>query len=491
MRVLLIDPPYDKLIRMKSEWFPLGLLNIATFLNEQTNIEVRVYNAEHTSKEKSKYLSVTEYSKNIHLYKEACENRQHHIWKEIYEVIENYHPDIVGISVLTPKLTSALRIAEIAKEFSSKIIVVCGNHHATARPNDILSHKCIDFLVRGEGEHTFHELIKALIEGNEAYKDTKGLSYKINGTIINNELRGLIPDLDSLPVPNRRLLMESETYSNEQLSMVMTSRGCPFNCGFCASSTIWRRKVRFRSIEHIYREIRELGEDYGIRNITFMDDSFTVNSRKVVELCNALIADKINITWSCLTRVDIISDSLIALMKKSGCTKIVVGIESGNERILQFINKNTTLNMIRNAVGILRRHNMFWAGFFLFGLPTETEAEILDTLSFMREIRPDWAHVSMFTPYPGTTLYDYCRENKIIGDNVNYDKYTHQCGALDFSGQIPKKRGDELALYLLREFHNYNSSIRSLTKRALSRKYYKKPSLIISDIKKMISWLNA
>ena len=424
MRVLLIDPPYDRLMGMKSEWFPLGLLSIASFLNEKHDIEVKVYNAEHTSEEECKYLSITEYSNNISLYKKICSDKEHYIWKNIYSVIESFCPDIIGISVFTPKLTSAFRVAEIAKEFSPEIIVLCGNHHATSRPNDVLSNKFVDFLVRGEGEQTFYELIQTLIEGQKAYKNIKGLSYKINDEIIHNAPRELLPDLDNLPIPDRSLLLQSETYSNDQLSMVMTSRGCPFNCSFCASSTIWKRKVRFRSTEHVFREIRELKEEYGIKNITFMDDSFTINSKKAVEFCNALINNKLNITWSCLTRVDIISDSLIALMKKAGCTKIVVGIESGNERVLQFINKNITLNMIRNAVAILKKHKMYWAGFFLFGLPTETEAEVLDTLHFMKELRPDWAHISIFTPYPETELYDFCINENIIDGNVDYDIYT-------------------------------------------------------------------
>ena len=489
MKVLLIDPPYDRLMGMKFEWFPLGLLNIASFINQDNNVEVKVYNAEHATEKECKYLSLTEFSNNIHLYKDACNDNEHHVWKEVQKVIEDYSPDVVGISVLTPKLTSAMRIAEITKEVDSKTIVVCGNHQSTSRPNELLTNRFVDFLIRGEGEQTFLELIQTLIAGAKSYEEIEGLSFKKNGDIINNDPRKLLQDLHSLPIPDRSLLWRSDTYSNDQLSMVMTSRGCPFNCGFCASSTIWKRKVRFRNIDHVFREIRELKDKYGIKNITFMDDSFTISSKRVEAFCNALIAERMNITWSCLTRVDIITDSLIELMKKAGCSKVVVGIESGSERMLEFTNKGITLSAIRNAVKILKRHNIFWAGFFLFGLPTETEEEIMETVNFMKELKPDWAHISLFTPYPETALYNYCINEKICDENIDYDMYTHQYAALDFTGEISKERGNVLALHLLKEVHQYNSSLRSLTKRVISRKYHKKPSLIVSDMKKALSWL--
>ena len=271
--------------------------------------------------------------------------------------------------------------------------------------------------------------------------------------------------------------------------MVMTSRGCPYDCGFCASRNMWQRTVRFRSIENVIGEIHELKEKYSVKNVTFMDDSFTLHRNRVRELCLAMIENGMGVTWSCLTRANMISDEMITIMKKAGCVKVDIGIESGNQRVLDLTGKQITLDQVREAVSILRRNKMYWSGFFMFGFPTETKDEVFDTLHFLKELKPDWANMSIFTPYPGTKLYDLAQERGMILEPIDYTIYSHQNPHLRFTDTIPKGQFSLLATSVLKEIHDYNSSYRHLAKRAFTRKYHRNPKLLFHDVKNLVTWL--
>lgn len=252
---------------------------------------------------------------------------------------------------------------------------------------------------------------------------------------------------------------------------------------------MWTRQVRFRSIKNVMQEIKYLKGTHGVTNITFMDDSFTVNKARVKDFCTALLDEHMDITWSCLTRVNVITDDMIRIMKKAGCTKVDIGIESGNQRVLKLIHKDITLDEVRQAVRILRKNNMFWAGFFMFGFPTETEQEMLDTLGFLKELCPDWANISIFTPYPGTPLFDLARQKGMIPERPDYTLYSHQNTEYRSTDTMSQEKFSRLARRMLREAHAYNSSYRKLLKRVLTRGYLKNPKLLLLDTQKVISWL--
>ncbi|MBN1975396.1 MAG: radical SAM protein [Sedimentisphaerales bacterium] len=486
MKILLIDPPYERFIGFKSEWFPMGISYIASYLAVRGH-DVAIYHAEHGSD--TEYKSVVKYSENFNKYKSAIGSDDHPVWAEVKREISSFCPEVVGISVLTPKVPSAFKIAEICKSINPKMVVVFGNHHPTIKPDEILSSENVDFVIRGEGEETFSSLINNLDSPSPDYHNVAGLSFIDNGKCVSNNDRACIDNLDSLPFPARDRLLNLQTYTPVQLSMVMTSRGCPYNCSFCASHNMWGKKVRFRSVENIINEINELKDSYSVKNITFMDDSFTINRKRVKDLCLAMIETNVNITWSCLTRVNVISDEIIDLMKKAGCTKVDVGIESGTQRILDLIKKDITLEQVRKAAEILRRNKMFWSGFFMFGFPTETENEIFDTINFLKELNPNWANISIFTPYPGTDLYELSLEKGLTNELPDYTLYSHQNSNLRFTDTIPIERFHLLAHHVLSEVHKYNSSYTSLVKRALTRKYHKNPNLLLQDARKVFTWL--
>jgi radical SAM superfamily enzyme YgiQ (UPF0313 family) len=180
---------------------------------------------------------------------------------------------------------------------------------------------------------------------------------------------------------------------------------------------------------------------------------------------------------------------MITMMRKAGCTKVDIGIESGNQRVLDLIKKDITLEQVRMAVRTLKRCGMFWSGFFMFGFPTETEEEVYDTLNFLHELKPDSANISIFTPYPGTSLYDMCVENGLISNSLDYAQYSHQNVKKRFTDKIPIERFPSLATHVFSEVHRYNSSCRSLLARARTRRYHKNPKLLFHDARKLVTWL--
>lgn len=489
MKILLINPPYDRLIGFKSEWFPLGLCSLASFLADKGHGDIAVYDAEHATEQTVKYSSIVKYAENFQNYQEAIGDQDHPVWKEVRKTIEDFRPDLVGIGIMTVKIPSALQVVKICKEIDPNIKIVVGGHHPTIAPGEMLENEGIDFAVRGEGEVTFFELLEVLKTKELVYSSIKGLSFKKDEKIVHNQVRPLIQNLDKIPMPARSRLLNIDSYSQTQLSMVMTSRGCPYECGFCASACMWHKKVRFRSIQSIIDELQLLKNKFSVKHITFMDDSFILHHNRLKQLCQTMIDNKINLTWSCLTRVNMISDEIIALMKKAGCIKVDVGIESGNERILQLINKKITLEQIRKAVKILRKNKMYWSGFFMFGFPTETKEEVLDTLYLLKELKPDWANISIFTPYLGTDLYEQAKERRMLSEQANCIINSHQNYKSRFTDTMSEETFSKLATHILKEVHSYNSSFRSLLKRALTRNYFRNPGLLLGDIVKVGQWL--
>ena len=196
--------------------------------------------------------------------------------------------------------------------------------------------------------------------------------------------------------------MNRATYSPEDMGLIMTSRGCPFSCTFCATDN---RQVRYRSIEHVLREIRHVRDTYGTVHFTLKDDSFTVDKKRVAEFCDALTREDLRIGWECNTRVDLVTEEMLRTMKRAGCNSVKVGIESGSERVLERMNKRITLDQIRAAAGLFRKVGIHWTGYFLIGTPGESLEDIYRTLDFMYEIRPDFAAIGVYEPFPETVMF--------------------------------------------------------------------------------------
>lgn len=398
MKILLIDPPFQRFMGYYRFYFPLGLTYLAAVL-KQAGHEVLIYDADHDPKGYSLSMKATALSHRYYL--EALQNNAHYIWQEYLNVLKKFMPDIVGISFLTPKVASALKIARLTKQHHNNIIVVAGGEHVTARPQDALG-KNVDYVVCGEGEQSISTLIQQISKGRQA------------PAVIKSQL---IEVLDTIPLPALDCL-HADSYRPADMGLLVSARGCPYNCGFCGVSVTWGHKVRHFSIARVIREIMLRKDCYGTEYFSFRDSTFTIDQNWVTGLCQQLIEKRLQIKWECLTRVGHFDDTLLALMKTVGCDRIRIGIESGSPRILYYMNKNITLTQIRESAEMLHRSGIAWSAYFMLGVPVETEESIQETLSLIREIDPPFVTLARFSPLPGTPMYKEVVRCGLLDENT-------------------------------------------------------------------------
>lgn len=332
----------------------------------------------------------------------------------IISKLQKIKPDLIGISCNYSTLHNpTLKIATMAKDVLGIPIVVGGNH-ATALAEYMIrkGNGSIDFVARGEGENILPELLRAL-QGEIGLRDVRGITAFNSGDLYHTEDMPLIRDLDSLPTPAYHLLPMNE-YARYN---IVSIRGCPYSCRYCASNVIASRKVRYRSAKLVVDEIEYLLENYGKKHFWFSDDTFTANLEHSNMLMDELIKRNLSITWSCLTRVNVTSKELLTKMKEAGCTYISYGVESGDEGMLRRMDKKITLDEARNMLQLTKEAGIRMYTFFLVGYPGETWETIENSYKLIRETRPDGASFAIVIPLPGTRLCDELLQKGII----NYD----------------------------------------------------------------------
>jgi anaerobic magnesium-protoporphyrin IX monomethyl ester cyclase len=425
MRILLINPPFQRLKGLRAVYFPLGLGYLAARLRE-AGFEVGIHNAEIPGEKLPGNEDVTLSLQQHHKYVEALEDSDHYVWGEMRDTLARFDPDVVGISVMTAKYGSALKVSSLCKCFKKDIRVIWGGPHPTIQAREVLKNNEVDFAVVGEGDETLSELCQSLRGNGRSFEEIRGLAFRKNGETIVNPPRPLISDLDTLLPPARDLCLHPELYSLESWGNLITSRGCPFECAFCSARSTWGRRVRLRSAENVVAEIRDICHRYKTREIWFWDDSFTVNRSNVLELCHKIVEQRLDISWGCTTRVDTVDDELLDMMRKSGCQMIEFGIESGSERMLKLMKKNITLNQVREAVSLVKKHGIDWKAFFMVGVPGETRIDIEQTKRLMEELDPRGIVLSVFTPYPGSELYDTAVKAGLVPAKPDWSRFSHQ-----------------------------------------------------------------
>jgi len=322
-------------------------------------------------------------------------------------LVEQQNPDLVGINLLTPTFELSKQIIRNIKAKKPKIKIIVGGTHSTIKPEQSLKEiPEIDVLVRGEGEITLTELLN----NNLNPFLVKGISYRKKNKIIHNQNRELIQNLDVLPFINRSFFVDDPHYENEKLkSVIMGSRGCPYACSFCSAPLTSGRKIRTRSIENIVNEIESLKQKYGIDSVHFLDNDFIYNKNRILNLADELRARNLNINWRALARVDITArfgKEFLRKIKQAGCYQLVFGIESGNQRILNLINKGTTPEQARQAIQYCKEVGIKTKAYYMFGFPTETLQEMNKTLEHSKELNTDTACFVLVKAYPGTEMYN-------------------------------------------------------------------------------------
>ncbi len=495
MKILLIDPPFYRFMGLENRYFPIGLGYIAASLRDSGH-EVMIY-----SVDTSKSINAPAYNRmrdHYRVYIKLVNDPSHPVWQEMRAVLNDFRPHIVGITAMTPKVASVLKTATLCKEWEEHVRVIAGGPHATIKPDELLQYRDIDFVVRGEGEASFLELLQALQENQpELLGHVSGLSYRKNGEIFHNSLGDVLQNLNAAPFPARELLIHPENFFPEDLAIIMTSRGCPFGCTFCYKE-MFGKKIRYRSIDNVLEEVKEVAKKYNAKQFCFKDDSFTVDKNRVIELCNKLRSQQIRINWECTTRVDLINEDLLKRMMSAGCNMIKVGVESGSERILQLIKKGISLEKVRSAARLFNQSGIPWTAFFMVGLPSETEGDIHKTLTFMKDIQPSYSAIGVYEAYPGTELFEMGIKLGLLNPHMGPSGYFKRPPG-EYYFEDPRKRVDaieperfeKLCEELLVEFDRYNKGFKRLFKMGLSRRkmYFHQPKSFLKDLQRVCKWI--
>ncbi len=378
MRVLLVNPATtDKPTPGEFGAFPNGILHIAAVL-EEYGYKAEIYDNNVDSHKPRDFLS----SK----------------------------PDIVGFSVLTgPDITNAIAQSIEFKRNMPATKVVWGNVHPSMLPRQTLAEPYIDYVVVGAGEYTLLELVRHLERGDIKLAEIKGLAYKENGKIIINEPRPFIKNLDELPDPAWHII-NVKKYWDITLN---TSRGCPYRCTFCYNKAFHRGYRGELSARRIVAQIEHLKQGYGAKKIKFYEDNFTANHKRLREFCRLIISKKIKVKWDCEARAGL-NEEDIALMAKSGCISVGLGVESSSPRMLDFVHKGTTIVAIEMTIWLLVKHKILPRIYIIEGLPTETIEDFDMTQQLIKRLDTPPYQYMMYLPYPGTVLFDYCVSHGLI-----------------------------------------------------------------------------
>ncbi len=319
-----------------------------------------------------------------------------------------FKPDLIGITCMTNVYKEALELARSIKK-RAEVKIVFGGPHPSVFPVETLKNDCVDYVIAGEGESSFCELINALDNDENDFSHIKGLHYKSGGEVVSNDPCALVADLDDLPFPARGLLTLDDyplkTSDGKVIATVMTSRGCPFHCTYCFKG-LFGKSYRQRSAESIVAEVEDVITNFGVRDIYFIDDIFMLNLERVRKICELIIKKKLGIRFQCLARVDRISEKLLDLLTRAGCVEIHYGIESGNQEVLNRIKKGISLKQVKKAVKLTKRAGIRVKGYFMTGLPGETLETVRQTIDFADSLDCDDTMFSMTTPFPGTDLFE-------------------------------------------------------------------------------------
>jgi len=475
--ILLIDPPYYRLFKDSYSLprFPLSLGYLAGTVRQRTDWRVIAYNADFSPQcepIKVSHLSGSGYAQ----YLKSLQEPTGKIWKDVSDIISRYSPSVVGISCKSQTFASARIVARLVKTLDPRITVIAGGPHPSMVGAEVLKCSEFDVAVCGEGEDAIVGILEAIRAGR-TFDGIAGVIYRKDGETVVNAPGPGVANLDTLCFPHEaapEILHDYHLYPRSAFNHIFATRGCPYNCFFCGSRNVWGRRVRFRSPENVVREIRGLMQK-GITEVHFDDDTFGVNSEYIRSLCTHIERDCPGLKWSCELHVKLVSDEHLGWMKRAGCRSIQLGIESGNDDILRVIRKGFKIDEALTAVRRIHRQGIEVQAFFMVGFPQETEETLRDTFNAMKKVKGRLSY-SIFTPYPGTEAFDFCREHGLVDDQFDVAVYNHQSPANCFCMNISRDRFRALVAEMERmvDRNNYPSLLRRLFSPTLLRKVVNK-----------------
>ncbi len=332
-----------------------------------------------------------------------------HSFERLEGQIGRGRPVIVGISAYTETYTNALRIARTAKEVDPSVVTVVGGPHVTFRDREAVEDPYVDVVVRREGEFTVFELAKHFLEGGVDLDDVLGITFQRDGRVVSTPPRPFLEDLDALPFPARDLF---PIYEYQFPGSILTARGCPGRCIFCAAGAMSGNRYRMRTPVNVLEELQDLHGRYGLEFFVFVDDTFTVYPNRTHEICKMIEESGLDIRWGCSTRANTVTHMTLEGMAKAGCVEIQFGVESGSDRILRSIRKGITVEDVRKAVGWARELGMDVVCSFMLPHPEDEEGTLMETKRFIDELLRLGAGVTIAytTPFPGTFLFENMEE---------------------------------------------------------------------------------
>lgn len=458
MRVLLICPNYTSIYGSYRYIYRKGFLNpplslcyLAASLEQAGHI-ARIIDGE------AEYLSL----------------------EEIIAIAQNFGPDLTALTATSIDFNKACKLAEALKQQCPKVPIVLGGTHVNIfGVKAIEQTPAIDFACIGDGEDLIVELVESLTNGagkKERFDKIPGLIYREGNKVVLNSFRKIEENIDRYPPPSRHLLKSDLYYravpyrGYQVTAAAMSSRGCPFNCIFCAVKNIYGgTRVRLRSVENVLNELEQIVKEMGITHVSFNDDCLTINRKRMLAICEGIHKRDLKFTWEGLSRADLLDRELLQSMKDAGFVRISIGIESGNPEIMKVIKKQETLQQIEEVINIARELGIVTRGSVIIGNPYETRETIMDTFHLINKIKAlDQAVINILQPYPGTEV----REMVMRGE-----------GGTRFVG-------DENSIERLQRFGSSSVAVNELTPDRLIRlqkygfiRFYIRPRTIIRNLK--------
>jgi len=325
--------------------------------------------------------------------------------EEMAARIISLKPRIIGLSVIYSALRYFYELIQVLKRDYPQGLIVAGGPQITSN-SDIVKVMDIPYGFRGDAELVFAGFCKAVISGSEPDINTAGLVANTSGVWQINE-PAFVSNLDTLPMPALHLynndIYRNIVFSEEKAFTFITSRGCPFDCMFC--DKLFRTRYRYHSTEYVMQVLQTL-KSRGVNTIDFVDESFTVNRERVLDLCHQMCEAGLNMTWGCWTRADLLDETLIADMKAAGLRRILLGVETGNEALRFSIRKKITNHMYLEAIAACRRQGVITECTFIFGHPGETYAQMRETIDFALQLDPDYAFFYKLNVVPSSEIFE-------------------------------------------------------------------------------------
>lgn len=394
MKITLVNPPYPPSVHSHPPFIPLGIAYLGA-VAEKAGHQVIAIDCQ---AEKLSY-------------------------EDFRERIAKTHSDIIGVTATTLLYKSAMKLITIAKEVQPQATTILGGSHGTFwDENALKEYPALDIVVRREGEITLLELTDKL-ENHNNLNSVLGITYRYGDKIVRNADRPFIEDLDSLPFPAHHLLpLDKLKHNGKLLVPLVSSRGCVYWCDFCSTVRMFGRGYRMRSPKNVVDEMQMVHEKFGVDQVTFYDDAFSVDRNRVIKICEELHARKLKIMWDCGTRVDMVDKELMQTMKDAGCIAVWLGVESGSEAILGAMNKKIKLDQTRLAYKTAQKVGLITIANVVLGFPGETEQSAKETVNFLKQLNPDDVGFYVATPYPGTPMYDEVVKNGWLRV-TDFDKY--------------------------------------------------------------------